>query len=221
MLSFKQLGETEKDFKVDEKKFRVAPSNELLLETVKNLELKNHRVTVVEDEAAALQLLIDEIPKDSEVMAASSCTLDEIGFKKYYFSDDCKWKNVHKKILAKPAAEQGVARKVALASDYFLSSVCAITKSGNIYVADASGTRVGGFTASTNMVIVTGFNKIVETDELALQRTEQFCLPCESVRARYAYGNKGSVIQNLLSCKFGATMYNKYHIILVKKLLGY
>ncbi|EAL70456.1 prespore-specific protein [Dictyostelium discoideum AX4] len=219
MLTFKQLKETEKDFTVDENKFRVAPSNETLMETVKNLEAKNHRVSVVENEADALNLLLNEIPKGSEVMCASSCTIDEIGFKKIYFSDDSPFVNVHKKILALPADKQADARKDALTSQYFLSSVTAISKTGNVYVADASGTRVGGFTAAKNLIIVSGYNKIVDSDELAVQRTEQFCLPCESVRARWAYKVPGSMIQNLLGMKHGAP--NKHHIILIKKLLGY
>ncbi|KAF2070619.1 hypothetical protein CYY_008058 [Polysphondylium violaceum] len=220
-LTFDELFQKETDFKVDANRFRVQPSEELINNVVKALEAKNHRVSVVADEKEALELLKKEIPDKAEVMAASSATLAEIGFKDYYFSNDCKWVNVHKNILSLEPSQQGPARSKALASQYFLSSVTAISQDGNIFVADASGTRVGGFTASQNMVIVAGVNKLVQNDEEAIKRTELFCLPCESVRARWAYKNQGSVIQNLLNVRFGATMGNKYHIILIRKLLGY
>ncbi|KAM9982035.1 hypothetical protein ACTFIY_004333 [Dictyostelium cf. discoideum] len=81
-------------------------------------------------------------------------TLDEIGFKSYYFSNEHIWDKLHQKILdEKDGATQGGLRKKSLTCDYFISSS---------FVADASGTRVGGFTAASNVIVVAGVNKIAQ-----------------------------------------------------------
>ncbi|KYQ91558.1 hypothetical protein DLAC_07325 [Tieghemostelium lacteum] len=218
--TFEQLSELESDFlsKVDVKKFRSTPSEQLIKDCIAALEAKKHKVTVVDDEAAALEAVKKLIPDGASVMQASSMTFDEIGFKKVYQSEDSKWISFHKKIFAeKDPSKQGDIRREALTADYFLSSVTAISKSGNFFVADASGTRVGGFTAGKNVVLVAGINKLTESDEDAIKRTNDFCLPSESVRARKAYGVPGSQIQNLLK----VAAERSFHIILVRKLLGY
>eukprot|EP01132_Coremiostelium_polycephalum_P007745 gene7745-9525_t len=188
MLRFEQLSEQEKDFKVDNERFRSIPSVEKIQETITSLESKNHTVTFVKTKEEALELIKNLIPENSEVMSAGSVTLDEIGFKDYYFSDDCKWINLHKRILGEKDFKKQVSmRKKALAADYFLSSVSAISKDGDLFAACASGTRVGGFTAADNVIVVAGVNKIVDNAEEGISRITEFCLPSESVRARNAY----------------------------------
>ncbi|KAK5578010.1 hypothetical protein RB653_002960 [Dictyostelium firmibasis] len=224
MYKYNQLFELEPDFKAeDAEKFRSVASDELVNETVKSLEAKNHTAHIVEDEASALELIKTLIPEGSSVMDAGSVTLDEIGFKSFYFSDQHKWENLHQKILdEKDGASQGGLRKKSLACDYFVSSVGAISKQGDLFVADASGTRVGGFTAASNIIVVAGVNKIVESESDGIQRSTGFCYQCESVRARKAYGVPGSVVQNFAQIKFG-NVFGKRNttIILIKKVLGY
>eukprot|EP01132_Coremiostelium_polycephalum_P000506 gene506-637_t len=217
MLKFTELYDQDNKFKVDVDRFRSIPTEEKIKETIKSLELKNHVVTIVDDEPSALDLIKKLIPEKADVMAAGSVSLMEIGFNTYNFSDECKWNNLHKKILAEKDYETQMAmRKRALAADYFLSSVSSITKQGDLFIADASGTRVGGFTAAQNVIIVAGVNKIVDSESEGLLRTTDFCFPSENVRAKYAYKNNGSVIQNILQIRNGAFPgLKKYHIILV------
>ncbi|KAN0036624.1 hypothetical protein ACTFIV_001926 [Dictyostelium citrinum] len=224
MYKYNQLFELEPNFKADDaEKFRSNASEELINETVKSLESKNHTVHVVEDETSAMELIKKLIPDGSSVMDAGSVTLDEIGFKSYYFGNEHKWENLHQKILdEKDGATQGGLRKKALACDYFVSSVGAISKQGSLFVADASGTRVGGFTAASNVVVVAGVNKIVESEADGVKRATVFCYQCESVRARKAYGVPGSVVANFVQLNHGAVFGPKNtNIILIKKTLGY
>ncbi|KAN0035719.1 hypothetical protein ACTA71_005007 [Dictyostelium dimigraforme] len=224
MYKYNQLFEFEPNFKADgADKFRSNASDELIKETVKSLESKNFIVHVVEDEASALELVKKIIPDGSSVMDAGSVTLDEIGFKSYYFGNEHKWDNLHQKILdEKDGASQGNLRKKALACDYFVSSVGAISKQGSLFVADASGTRVGGFTAASNVVVVAGVNKIVESESEGVKRATIFCYQCESVRARKAYGVPGSIVANSIQINHSNVFGPKNtNIILIKKILGY
>ncbi|KAN0022891.1 hypothetical protein ACTFIV_001925 [Dictyostelium citrinum] len=226
MYKYRELFELEPDFKPENaEKFRVMPSDDIINETIKSLESKNHQVLLVDNEEVALEEIKKMIPDKSTVMGAGSVTLDEIGFKSYYFSDKHKWDNLHKKIFAETdSGKQIILRKHALACDYFLSSVGAISKQGDLFVADASGTRVGGFTAANNLIVVAGVNKIVESESDGIKRSTLFCYQCESVRARKAYpGVAGSIVQNFAQIKFGNAMGPKRNttIILIKKILGY
>eukprot|EP01132_Coremiostelium_polycephalum_P005418 gene5418-6757_t len=216
MLKYNQLFEQEKDFKVDTEHFRKAPSQSLIDEVTHALREKGHEVTIVEDESSALDLIKKVIPSNATVMSAGSVTLDEIGFKDFYFNQPNDWVNLHKKILAeKDPLKQEEARRNALNADYFLSSVCAISKDGDLFVADATGTRTGGFlAASKRVIVVAGINKLVNSEKEGLDRTYNFCFPCESVRSRFAYKNSGSQVQNYLQIRTG--MLKKYHIVLVK-----
>ncbi|EGC31657.1 hypothetical protein DICPUDRAFT_39626 [Dictyostelium purpureum] len=224
MYKFKELFELEPDFKpTNLDKYRSFPSDEQLEEAIKNLQSKNHDVIVVEDEEQAMEVIKKSIPSQSTVMSAGSVTLEEIGFKNYYFGDQHTWKNLHADILKETdITKQITLRKQALSCDYFLSSVGAISKQGDLFVADASGTRVGGFTSAGNVIVVAGVNKIVGSEEEGVERATGFCYQCESVRARAAYKTAGSVVQNFVQVRFG-NVFGKRNttIILIKKLLGY
>jgi len=118
-------------------------------------------------------------------------------------------------------------RKAITSTDYYLSSVSAITVTGEFIVCDLSGTRVGSFTqAASNVILVIGANKIVKDLAAARERQSNYCLPLESGRVRIAYaamGVKASQISNSLEISsgnpFGAP--GRFHVILVNESLGY
>eukprot|EP01132_Coremiostelium_polycephalum_P000452 gene452-572_t len=198
MLAFEQLSKQEQDFKVDSTKFRSFPNDSIVEETIKALKSKNHQVFFVDEIEQANELVQSFIPESSNVYSSLSVTLDEIGFQKYSYGETCKWNYLNKEINKETnLGKQLSLRKKALSSDYFVSSVCAITKDGEIFDADSTGTRVGGYTSAQNVIIVVGVNKIVENSDDALQRIKEFSLPSESVRARFAFKTKGSYIQNI------------------------
>eukprot|EP01133_Synstelium_polycarpum_P005713 gene5713-6605_t len=219
MLTFKQLAETEADFKSDPK-WRVEASSGDLEAVAKILEKNGHKATVVADEKEALDLILKSIPKGASVMNAGSASLAEIGFNAILKTETHGWENLHHKILTSPADQQGEERRKAMGADYFLSSVASITKDGVMFVCDASGTRVGPFPFSAkNIIVVCGNQKIVANDELGMARVYEHCLPCESVRARFAYKVPGSQVQTMLRIANGAN--GRIHVILVNKPLGY
>jgi len=196
-------------------------SNEVIEKTQKALESKKHQCIVVENKLAALEELKKFIPSGVTVFSAGSTTLAEIGFTEY-FKTQTAWTNKNAVVLAETdPAKQADLRRQAMTSDYFLSSVCAVTEEGEAMVVDLSGSRVGGFGfAAKKVVVVVGANKIVSNMEAAMKRTFDFCVPVESARARVVYGVPGSAANNLYQLR-GTISPNRFCFIIVKESLGF
>jgi len=210
-----------KDLKFD--KYSHPASNEAIEATKKALEGKTHKVTVVDTKEEALKTLVSLIPEGASIYNAGSTTLGEIGFIEFA-KKETKWNNVHAKLLS----EQDPAKKATLQSqsynvDYFLSSVSALAQTGEFVAADLTGTRVGGFLPSKNLLLVVGSNKIVATKDDAIRRLEEYVLPLESARVRVVYKLPASAANNVLVINsanpWGAP--GRVHVILVKEALGF
>jgi len=205
-------------------KYSQAASEEVLLRAKAGLESKHHFCTIVQSKTEALELVKSLIPADSSVATGGSTTLKEIGLIDF-LKTETGWNNLHAKILAEP--DQGKAaelRRLSMTADYYLSSVTAISEQGDLTVCDATGNRCGPFTfAAKKLIIVAGSNKIVPNYEEALQRTQEYCFPLESARARIAYGVPGSMLNNFVAIR-GSSPWSppgRFHVIIVKESLGY
>lgn len=202
-------------------------SNESLEKAKASLLEKGYKVDVAETKAAALELLKNAIPKGASVNNGGSTTLQEIGFIDY-LKEETGWDNIHAKILAEPDfGKQSELRRRANVVDYFVTSATAVTENGSLTVCDASGTKVGPIAhAADHVIFVLGAQKIVATYEDAVKRTQEFCLPLESARARIAYaamGVQGSAINNFLAIH-GPNPWAKpgrFHFIIIKEKIGY
>mmetsp|Transcript_14343 Transcript_14343/g.20008 ORF Transcript_14343/g.20008 Transcript_14343/m.20008 type:complete len:232 (-) Transcript_14343:36-731(-) len=202
------------------------PASDEAVEKTKNaLIAKQHHAFVVNSKQEALDKIKELIPKGASVHNASSTSLIEIGFVDY-FKTQTEWNNIHAKILAEidGAKQAELRRTLGNTADYFLSSVTAVSETGEFTVVDLTGTRVGPFTHSAGkVIIVVGSNKIVPTYDDAVKRTEEYALPLESARARIAYGVPGSAINNFVAIK-GANPWGgqgRFTVIIVKEALGY
>ena len=96
----------------------------------------------------------------------------------------------------------------------------AIAQTGELIAADRSGSRIGAYPyAASNVVIVSGVNKIVPTLDDALNRLESAAYPLENERAKEAYGVESAIAKQLIfrqELKQGLTT-----VVLVRKSLGY
>eukprot|EP00808_Paulinella_micropora_P003921 g73419.t1 len=233
-LSLKGLRASDKEVKEMKKeeyeKFSHAASDAAVAATKKALEAATHKCTVVGSKKEALQAILAlKDLKTSSYGQAASTTLHEIGWIDYVKEHpDCVGRNTMAEKLEamgkQDMAKAAEAQKAAFVSDYFFTSCSAITESGEILAADLTGTRVGGFLGtSSNLIVVTGSNKIVKDLAAANERLEKFCLPFESARARAVYGVPGSSINNVAIIKgpnpWGAK--GRVHVIIVKESLGF
>lgn len=131
--------------------------------------------------------------------------------------------NLKAKVLAeKDAAKQAKLRRQAATSDFALSTVDALTETGEFIAADASGTRVVVFHAAEKVVLVVGSQKIVKDLPTAHQRLQQYVYETESARIRATYpGMPGSTIANLLESRSAPFATGHFHFIIVEEQVGF
>ena len=208
--------ETEIDDSLDQ-----LPDDETVDETVDALEANGFRVIVAESADEALETLQSRIPTGASVMNGHSTTLEEIGFVDYLGEGDHAWESLADEIWSiDDDAERQAARRASQTADYFLGSVNAISQTGALVAADRSGSRIGAYPfAASNVVIVSGVNKIVSTLDDALDRLESVAYPLENERAKEAYGVESAIAKQLIfrqELDEGRTT-----VVLVRESLGY
>jgi L-lactate utilization protein LutC len=82
--------------------------------------------------------------------------------------------------------------------DVIVGSAHAVTETGSLVVASASGSQLPGYAgAAMRAIWIVGAQKVVPDLSTALRRVEDHCQPLESARAQEAYG-RPSAINRLL-----------------------
>ena len=196
-------------------------NEETIEETVENLEANGFDVAVVDSADEALETLQSHIPAGASVMNGHSTTLEEVGFAEYLTEGDHEWESLPDEIWSiDDDAERQAARRESQTADYFLGGINAISQTGELVAADRSGSRIGAYPfAASNVVIVSGVNKIVPTLEDALDRLESVAYPLENERAKEAYGVDSAIAKQLIfrqELEEGRTT-----VVLVRDRFGY
>lgn len=185
--------------------------------------LKGHGINtvLVENLKEAKQVVIDEIPKKSEVMTMVSVTLDEAEISKE-IDESGNYKSVRSELYKlDQSKDSDKMRKLAAAPDYVVGSANAVSEEGALYWASATGSQLGVYAYTAGKVIlVVGVNKIVKNREEAIVRIYDYILPIESERARKAYGVSGSAVNKLLEIS-GEVNPARILVILVNDIVGY
>lgn len=197
------------------------PTEETIEATVENLEANGFDVVVVDSAADALAQVQSLIPAGASVMNGHSTTLEEIGFAEYLNEGDHDWESLADEIWSiDDDAKRQAARRDAQTADYFLGGINGIARTGELVAADRSGSRIGAYPfAASNVVIVSGVNKIVPTIDDALDRLESVAYPLENERAQEAYGVDSAIAKELIfrqELEEGRTT-----VVLIRDQLGY
>src|SRR5438046_10637668 len=80
-----------------------------------------------------------------------------------------------------------------------LGSVHAVTESGSLLTASASGSQLGPYaTGAGRLILVVGTQKIVSDLEEGLHRINEYSFPLEDARAQAAYGIRSAVNKVLI-----------------------
>ena len=155
-------------------------------------------VEILDDAAAARARIKDLIPEGATVFTGASETLRLSGIE-----EDI---NASGRYDAIRARGQAMDRATQLAEiwrlistpDVIVGSVHAVTETGSLVIASASGSQLPGYAGgSLRAIWVVGAQKVVPDLSTALRRVEDHCLPLESDRAMKIYG-KPSAINRLL-----------------------
>ena len=190
--------------------------------TIDALEGRGFHVEFLNSKEKSLERLKNFIPPSAEVMTGSSTTLKEIGFVDLLSSGKHTWNNLKEKIVSeKDPKKQAELRKKSITSEYFLGSVHAVTQSGEVVIASATGSQLASYVyASNNVIWVVGTQKIVSNLEEGFRRIREYVFPLEDQRMKQA-GFKGSTIAKILIFEKETLPLRKITIIFVNEKLGF
>jgi hypothetical protein len=157
-------------------------------------------------------------------MTGGSVTLTQIGFDALLISGNHPWRNFKADLLAeKDLAKQSAMRLQGTLAEYFLGSVNAISETGELVFASATGSQLPAFAfSSRNVIWVAGAQKIAPTLDEALRRVREYVLPMEDQRQKNAGNKNGSFIGRILILeREPAYLRRNLTLILVNEVLGF
>jgi len=111
-------------------------------------------------------------------------------------------------------------RRLSASPDFMLGSVHAVTETGSLLAASASGSQLGPYAAGAGKVIlVVGTQKIVSDLDEGLRRIYDYAFPLEDARAEAAYGVHSSVNKILIVNREWDA--GRTTVVLVDEVLGF
>jgi L-lactate utilization protein LutC len=189
-------------------------------DTIKALKARGISAELVPDRASALMAVVRLIPEGAEVMTGASKTLEDIGFVDLLKSGSHSWKNLKEAIQeeADPSRQMELRKKATL-SQYFLGSVHAVAKTGEVIIASAGGSQLAPYAYSADKVIwVVGTQKIVATPEDGMRRIREHSFSLEDARMKQL-GYPGSAVGKILVVE--KERPGRIHLIFVDKNIGF
>jgi L-lactate utilization protein LutC len=162
------------------------------------LTAKNFAVEILDDAAAARTRVKDLIPVGASVFTGASETLRLSGLE-----EDINKSGRYDSLKSRPPMDRATRRNEIWAAlstpDVIVGSVAAVTETGSLVIASASGSQLPGYAgAAARAIWVVGAQKVVPDLPAALRRVEEHCLPLENDRAMRVYGRPSAVNRVLI-----------------------
>jgi L-lactate utilization protein LutC len=149
----------------------------------------NFAVEILDDAAAARTRVQDLIPEGASVFTGASETLRLSGI-----DEDLNGSGRYESVKARGSAMDRATQmaeiwRLIACPDVIVGSVHAVTETGSLVAASASGSQLPGYAgAAAHAIWVVGAQKVVPDLSTALRRVEDHCLPLENERALAVYG---------------------------------
>jgi hypothetical protein len=155
-------------------------------------------VEILDDAAAARARVKELIPEGATVFTGASETLRLSGIE-----EDINKSGRYDSLKSRPLMDRATQRNEIWAAlstpDVLVGSVAAVTETGSLVAASASGSQLPGYAGAAARVIwVVGAQKVVPDLTAALRRVEEHCLPLESERAMRVYGRPSAINRVLI-----------------------
>ena len=154
---------------------------------------------ILGDAAAARTRIQDLIPEGASVFTGASETLRLSGIEEDINASG-RYQAIRPRVLAMDrATSAGEIRRLLASPDVAVGSAAAVTETGSLVIASASGSQLPGYAGGAGRAIwVVGAQKVVPDLGTALRRVEEHCLPLESARAQVAYGQPSAINRLLI-----------------------
>jgi hypothetical protein len=179
--------------------FGTPASAERLERAAAALTANNFVAEILDDAAAARARIKDLIPPGAQVFTGASETLRLSGIEED-LNQSGRYDAVRPRALAMDRSTQmDEFRRLIASPDVTVGSVAAVTETGSLVIASATGSQLSGYAgASARAIWIVGAQKVVPDLSTALRRIEDHCLPLESERAMKVYGSPSAVNRVLI-----------------------
>jgi hypothetical protein len=151
-------------------------------------------VEILDDAATARRRIKDLIPEGANVFTGASETLRLSGI-----DEDINTSGRYDALKQRTQSMDRVSEhneiwRLISTPDVIVGSVHAVTETGSLVVASASGGQIPGYAGGAARAIwIVGAQKVVPDLNTALRRIEEHCLPLESARAQKVYGQPSAI----------------------------
>jgi hypothetical protein len=184
--------------------------------------LEAHGITVLRaaNAAQAKHIVLDLIPAGSQVHHGASLSLEASGISEE-IERSGRYVSLRSQAFGMNRETQAEEiRRLTASPDVMLGSVHAVTETGSLVTASASGSQLGPYASGAGKVIlVVGTQKIVPDLEGALRRIDEYAFPLEDARAQAAYGVHSGVNKVLIINREWAI--GRITVVLCDQALGF
>lgn len=188
--------------------------------TAEALSAHGFTVEILEDAEAARSRLRTLLPEGGTIYASASETLRLSGILED-INTSGRYQPIGPRVMAMDRATQMHEIRALLATpEVVIGSVAAVTETGSLLAASASGSQIPAYSGSAaRRIWVVGSQKIVPDLAAAFQRLETYAAPLEDVRARAVYGQPSAINQVLI---IHAEPYpDRGTVLLLRQAIGY
>ena len=177
-------------------------------------------VEILDNAAAARARIKELIPEGASVFTAASETLRLSGIDEDINASG-RYQAVKPRALAMDRATRADdIRRLIASPDVVVGSVAALTETGSLVAASATGSQLPAYAGSAARAIwIVGAQKVVPDLSTALRRVEDHALPLESARAKVAYGQPSAINRLLV---LNAEPYpGRGTVLLLREAIGF
>ena len=175
---------------------------------------------ILDDAAVARTRIKELIPEGAAVFTGASETLRLSGIE-----EDINGSGRYDALRARGqsmdrATQMAEIWRLMSTPDVIVGSVHAVTETGSLVIASASGSQLPGYAGGSMRAIwVVGAQKVVPDLATALRRVEEHCLPLENDRAMKIYGGPSAVNRLLI---LNAELYpGRGTVLLLREAIGF
>lgn len=188
----------------------------------KSLEANNINTILARNKNDVSKIVKSLIPKGSEVMTATSTTLDQLEISSF-INEGSYYQSVKSKLKSLDRIKDGlVMQKLGAAPEYVIGSVHAVTEDGKVVIASGSGSQLPAYSyGASNVVWVVSTKKIVKNLDEAIERIYKHVLPLEDIRMKEVYGPESGSNVNKLMIINKELNPNRITLIFVNEDLGF
>jgi L-lactate utilization protein LutC len=181
------------------RRFAVVADDARVTRTAAALEANGISVVRAANAGEAKRIVLSLVPAGSQVHNGASQSLEETGIAEEIHNSG-RYEPIHPRIWSMDRETQAdEIRGLTSSPDVMLGSVHAVTETGSLVAASASGSQLGPYAAGAGKVIlVVGTQKIVADLDEALRRIDDYVFPLEDARAEAAYGVHSGVNKVLI-----------------------